>query len=198
VLPSLTNAIAFYRYPINQTRLSNAIRRIQLNESKEGLYKVVSAYYKQYPQFNDGDTSLQNMYKKGYAMAGQMGDQKAKPQIDQYYHQIKNRDRWASGFNFISPAVQAQQLFNYLSCTDVTNYLNYQREVGDFHSQLVKFYVEPFLLNQQFTFQSYARKPAFQWMPSIDFSRVWSGISLLLLWCIVLFSPAYILLKKNN
>ncbi len=198
VLPSLTNAVSIYKYPVNPTHLSNGIRRIQLEETKDGLFKVASAFYQQYPWYNDRDTSMENLYKKGYAMAGIMGDEKAKSGVVRYYAQIRNRDGWTSQFNLISPAVQTQQLFNYLACTDITNYLNYHEEVERFHKRLVRFYVHPFLLNRQLSVKDYQHKPSFRWLPSVSYSRIGIGISFLAIWTALLWVGAHFILKRSN
>lgn len=196
VFPSLLNATGTYRYPINQTQLSNAIRRIQLDESKEALLKMAQAFYTIHPEWSDGDTSFLNLYKRAYPMAGELGDAKASPSVTAYYQQIRNRDQWVNAFNSLSPAVNTQQVLNYLSGTDVNNYLDYQQAVTTFHQQLVKFYHEPLYQHRFFVTKDYAQRPAFSWQPSTNEKTIGKGLLILIVWIVVLFGYGYWIYRR--
>ena len=198
VLPALFNTIATYRYPIDQTNLSNYIRRIQVDESKEGLNNLANTYYAKYPALNDHDTAWLTLYKKSYPMAGEIGDSLARPVVHNYYNQIRARNRFVSCFNWINPAVNTQQAFNTMACTDITGFLQYQQALESFHRRLVKFYHEPLYLNKTFTRSDYNNRPAFTWNCAVDRSEIRNGILILLTWAGLLFAAAYIQFRKSD
>lgn len=192
VLPALFNAMAIYRYPIDQTHLSNYIRRIQLDESKNGLYNLAQNYYAKYPALNDHDTSWAMLYQKAYPMAGEIGDSLARPVVYHYYDQIRARNLFVASFNCINPAANTQQVFNALAGTDMITYLQYQKDLESFHHNLVKFYHEPLFLNKTFTRKDYDNKPDFVWNSTVNQNEVAGGISVLFVWTVLLFSAGYL------
>jgi ABC-2 type transport system permease protein len=198
VLPALFNAIAIYRYPIDQTNLSNYIRRIQVDESKEGLNNLAKMYYEKYPALDDHDTTWLTLYKKAYPMAGEIGDSVARPVVYNYYKQIEARNRFVSRFNLVNPAVNTQQVFNLMACTDVNNFLQYQKALESFHRKLVKFYHEPLYLNKTFTPLDYNKKPAFTWNSTVSRNEINIGILILLAWTILLFATGYLKFSKGD
>ncbi|HEX6431699.1 MAG TPA: DUF3526 domain-containing protein [Niastella sp.] len=198
VLPALFNAMAIYRYPIDQTNLSNYIRRIQVDESKEGLSNLAKMYYAKFPELDDHDTSWPNLYKKAYPMAGEIGDSLARPVVHNYYNQIKARNRFITYFNWINPAVNTQQVFNSMACTDITSFMQYQKALEIFHRRLVKFYHEPLYLNKTFKQSEYKNKPAFAWQSTVEWNEIWNGILILLIWTWLLSIAGYVKFRKAD
>lgn len=187
ILPSLLNTIAVYRYPINQTQLTKVIRRIQLDESREGLYNVAVKYAEAHPEFKDSDTSLPNLMRKAYMIGGELGDDAARPKVQEYYGSIKERNGFVSAFEPFSPAVATQHALNYLACSDINSFLEYQEGVRSFHLQLVKFYHTPVLQKQLMTATDFQSQPAFKWTPEIYKTRVWKNFLILALWTTLFF-----------
>ena len=198
VLPALFNAVAVYRYPIDQTNLSNYIRRIQVDESHDGLAGLAKMYYAKNPALDDHDTTWLTLYKKAYPMAGEIGDSLARPVVHNYYHQIGARNRFVSYFNWINPAVNTQQVFNSMACTDITGFLQYQQALEEFHHRLVTFYHEPLYLNKTFTQSDYNNKPVFAWNCAVEWKEIRNGILILFTWAGLLFASGYIKFRKGD
>lgn len=191
ILPSLLNSIAVYRYPINQTGLTSIIRRIQFDETKEGAYELVKKYEAGHPQFADSDTSFPALMRKVYPMAGQLGDEAARPMVKSYYQSIQNRDAFVSDFSWANPAVAAQSALNGLACSDIDSYLAYQDAIQSFHQKLVRFYQDPLFLKKQMTLDDYKTQPSFNWTAKENIKSVWKNIFILALWTAFLFVLGY-------
>ena len=191
MVPAFLNAVSVNKYPINQTLISDAIRRIQLDETEHGQEEMFAKYYKLYPEYKD--YHIQTLYNlaKLYAMGGELRDKENKPLIDSYYELIKERDNYVNAFNIVSPALQTQQLFNYISGSDIQYYLDYNSQLAAFHKKLYLFYADPLYKNKTLTIQDYANHPKFSMQTEVRWTTIYIGILILLGWTLILWNIAY-------
>jgi len=196
MVPAFLNAVSVNKYPINQTLISDAIRRIQKNDSEDELEETFTRFFKLYPQYKQYHIPSPYNYAKLYAMSGEMGDKENKPVIDSYYELIRSRDKYVSAFNIISPALQTQQLFNYISGSDIQYYLDYNNELTSFHKKIYIFYADPLYKNKALTEADYAHRPVFSMKNEVKWNAIYQGIAVLLGWALLVWSIAYRKMKS--
>jgi len=196
VVPAFLNAVSVNKYPINQTLISDAIRRVQLDESEHGQKEVFEQYYALHPEYRSYHIESPYNLAKLYAMGGEMKDLENKPMIKSYFEQIALRDRFVSSFNVVSPAMQAQQLLNYISGSDIRYYLDYNRQLAAFHREIYLFYADPLYKNKTLSARDYANRPRFLMKTDIVWITIYTGMLTLGGWTLILWGIAYWKMKK--
>ena len=196
VAPAFLNAVSANKYPINQTLISDAIRRVQLDESERGQKEVFEKYYALHPEYKPYHIESPYNLAKLYAMGGEMKDLESRPMIKSYFDQIALRDRFVSSCNVVSPAVQAQQLLNYIAGSDIRYYLDYNRQLAAFHQEIYLFYADPLYKNKTLSENDYAVRPRFLMKMKVEWITIYNGMLMLGGWALVLWGLAYWKMKK--
>lgn len=196
VVPAFINAISVNKYPINQTIISDAIRRMQLDESEHGQEDVFGKYYTLHPEYKTYHIQSPFNMPKMYAMGGEMKDEENRPMIEEYFNGIKSRDYFVSLFNAVSPAANAQQLLNYISGSDIRYYLDYQEKLKTFHKDLALFYNSTLYQNKTLSVKDYENRPKFEMNIKIRWSNIYTGMLILGGWIVILLGFAYWKMKK--
>ncbi|MBX2923862.1 MAG: DUF3526 domain-containing protein [Chitinophagaceae bacterium] len=196
MLPAFLNAVSVNKYPINQTLISDAIRRVQLDETEHGQEELFEKYYKLYPEYREYHIQSPYNLPKLYAMGGALKDKENKPVIESYYELIRSRDKYVNVFNIISPALQTQQLFNYISGSDIQYYLDYNRQLALFHKELYHFYADPLYKNKTLSAKDYDNRPRFLMKTEIGWITIYTGMLTLAGWGLILWGLAHWKMKK--
>lgn len=190
------NAVSVNKYPINQTLISDAIRRVQLNETEHGQEEMFAKYYNLHPEYREYHIQSPYNLAKLYAMVGELKDKENKPIIDSYYEKIRARDKYVKAFNIVSPALQTQHLFNYISGSDIQYYLDYNSRLAAFHEELYRFYTDPLYKNKTLTIEDYTNRPRFLMKKEIRWSSIYFGMLILGSWSLGLPVIVYLKMKR--
>jgi hypothetical protein len=196
MLPAFLNAVSVNKYPINQTLISDAIRRVQLDETEHGQEELFARYYKLHPEYREYHIQSPYNLPKLYAMGGALKDKENKPVIESYYELIRARDKYVNAFNIVSPALQTQQLFNYISGSDIQYYLDYNRQLAAFHGEIYFFYADPLYKNKTLSAEDYDNRPRFLMKTEIEWITIYTGMLILGGWSLILWGIAYRRMKK--
>ncbi|MBX3254898.1 MAG: ABC transporter permease subunit [Chitinophagaceae bacterium] len=196
VVPAFINAVSVSKYPINQTVISDAIRRMQLDESEHGQKEVFDKYYTLHPEYKPFHIQSPYNMAKIYAMGGEMKDEENRTMIEEYFNGIKSRDYLVSSFNAISPAANAQQLLNYISGSDIRYYLDYHEQLKAFHKELALFYNSTLYQNKTLTAKGYENRPKFEMRIKTRWSNIYTGMLILGGWTVILPGFAFWKMKR--
>eukprot|EP01132_Coremiostelium_polycephalum_P013097 gene13097-15980_t len=170
ILPALMNKLAALKYPMpSRTELVSHQRETMLDTWEMPIKELMVHFYRNNPQY----LSLRQT-----SDTAQYGNKR----FVAYYDLLSSKTAW------LNPVAQMQSLINGTAQTDLTDYLFYQQQAGDFQNRWVKLMNSYLLNNKKLSKEEVMNLPVFQ--PEKDKSRtsrvlinslsLWMAIALIL------------------
>lgn len=202
IIPAVLNVMVTVKYPLNSATLAGLTRRTGLeNENDEEESKeVIMEFLAHKPALKGSDSLLKNnMLPKTYAAFTSLKDVHNQELVDQYNEQVTQRSDWTSGLQWLSPAVNMQDILSRICQTDVHTFLIYQDALVDFHQEITDFYFTRLFWDKPISLEDYAKLPSFD-MPHLtgQMNTVWAGIFKLFVASTLVFVWGYFRMYDNS
>ena len=172
VLPSLINILVAAMRPIDQTHLTDLIRRMGIEDTEAEARKAIHEMAEFRPELVAKDSITGPfLMQKGYAAFEENRRRRSKPVVDAYKVEVEMRNRIAEKLNFLNPAVLAQDVLNALARSDLANYWRFQDAMAPFHEEIAEFYIRPLFENRNLKPSELAARPRYVPPPEPNPSR---------------------------
>jgi len=165
VIPAILNIWVSVQYPIDNTRLAAISRRNSMDneDDPKEAYRIIQEFFMHDPRyFRPLDSVSNNLVAKAYAGLTSLQDEHNAPYVNLYRNQVRQRDIWIKKMNWMSPALNIQELFNKVGYTDVSSYQHFQRSISFFHDQITSFYFKKLFWDKKIEQSDYDIRPKFQ------------------------------------
>ncbi len=165
VIPAILNILVTIQYPIDNTPLATISRRNSMDNENDPneAHQIIQDFFTHDPRYYRPKDSLSNdLAAKAYAGLTSLQDIHNTSHVETYRHQVHQRDLWTKKMNWISPAINIQELFNQAGHTDVCSYQHFQKSIKIFHDQITAFYFEKLFWDKSITQSDYKNRPQFQ------------------------------------
>ena len=185
IIPAMLNISVDTKYPLDSTKLAGLTRRTGLeNENDETeLREVIQEFLVHSPQYAiDGTFSTENLGTKAYAAFSILKDVNSQNVVVNYNTTVKQREEWVARFKWLNPAVMMQETLSQIVKTDITNYLDFQAEIKEFHNQITDFYFDPLFKDKLLIQNDYNQRPVFKLnVGSIQWNRIFLNMGAILM-----------------
>jgi ABC-2 type transport system permease protein len=171
VLPSLINILVAAFRPIDQTHLTDLIRRMGIEDTEAEARKAIHEMAEFRPELAKDSITGPFLMQKGYAAFEENRRRRSKPVVDAYKVEVEMRNRFAEHLNFMNPAVLAQDVLNALARSDLANYWRFQDAMAPFHEEIAEFYIRPLFENRTLKLSELAARPRYIPPPEPNPSR---------------------------
>ncbi len=195
VIPSVINTFGEMASPVNQSTLTNVLRRKNMESTDSAMNNVLNRFYKEFPGYAIDTTHNEYFYYKGYSAFLALEDKHDRVMVETYYQSIEQRDQLQRTFNWINPGATIYQITVALAHTDFTDIMNYRRAVGTFHKAIWDFSNKPLFKNQLMKKENFFSMPVFQLQYENSVFVLLLGFLQLLLVSLVFFIPGFYKLK---
>ena len=164
VIPSILNIWVTIQYPIDNTPLAAISRRNSMDNENDPneAHQIIQNFFRQDPRYYRPKDSLSNnLAAKAYAGLTSLQDIHNSFHVKTYIHQVRQKNLWTKKMNWISPAINIQELFNQVGHTDVSSYQHFQQSIKVFHDQITAFYFKKLFWDKDIQHSDYKSRPVF-------------------------------------
>jgi len=161
LIPSVSNQLAAYKYPINSEEITKNIRRIQLKDDDAAFEAVLKKFYAKYPHYNTPDTSGANLFSKAYLAQGQLSDLEGDSLLNGICDKMLQKQKFLTAISFANPTMCLQNYFANATETNLTDYVSYLKKLQQFNVDLKQFYFRKAFTNDRMDVNYYQLMP--QW-----------------------------------
>ncbi len=165
VIPAVLNIWVTIQYPIDNTPLAAISRRNSMDNENDPneAHQIIQDFFRQDPRYyRPKDSVSNNLAAKAYAGLTSLQDIHNTLHVTTYRHQVRQRDLWTKKMNWISPAINIQELFNQVGHTDVSSYQHFQQSIKIFHDQITAFYFKKLFWDKKIQQSDYKNRPVFR------------------------------------
>ncbi len=202
IVPSVLNMIVTIKYPLNSTTLAGLTRRTGLeNENDEQeMERIIMEFFDHKPELAGSKSLIKNnRLPKAYAAFTSLKDVHNQQLVDNYNAQVVNRNRWASSYFWLSPAVVMQELLAKITQTDLHTFLRFQDDLVGFHRQITDFYFTRLFWDKPISLEDYAKLPVFESSAENEYHmNVWREMGIISLSTVLVFLGGYIGMSRSE
>lgn len=199
VIPAVLNVVVTIKYPLSSATLAGLTRRTGLEneDDEEESRGVIMEILTHRPELAGSDSLLKNnMLPKAYAAFTTLKDINSQKEVDHYNIQVAKRNEWTSRFNWLSPAVNMQDVLAHIAETDLNTFLRFQDALADFHREITDFYFTRLFWDKPILLEDYSKLPVFKMPePEGQWLTVWPGLGKVALAAGVAFIFGFINMK---
>lgn len=202
VIPSILNVFVTTKYPLNSATLAGLTRRTGLeNDDQEEVQReVIMEYLAHKPALAGSDSLIKdNMAAKAYAAFTSLKDIDSQGEVDHYNDQVVKRNKWTASFNWLSPAVNMQDMLAHVAETDVNTFLHFQASLIDFHEDITDFYFTRLFWGKPILLDDYAKLPTYKEQEVKGrWKTVWLGLGKIAIAAVLAFLFGYHNFNRNH
>lgn len=202
VIPSILNVFVTTKYPLNSATLAGLTRRTGLenDDQEEVRREVIMEYLAHKPALAGSDSLIKdNMAAKAYAAFTSLKDIDSQREVDHYNDQVVKRNKWTASFNWLSPAVNMQDMLAHVAETDVNTFLHFQASLVDFHEDITDFYFTRLFWGKPILLDDYAKLPTYKEQEVKGrWKTVWLGLGKIAIAGVLAFLFGYHNFNRNH
>lgn len=202
ILPSFINTLTASNTYISNTHLSGFTRRRSFSDHSEaGMSQLIREFIKRHPKMLKDSSIILSGDKggKAYAAFVEQADMEAYPVFEDYKTKVMSRNAALEWFAALSPAVNAQTIFNKIAGSDRLAFFMYQDALRKYHLDIVDYYQYKIFYNVRLTKEDYRKGgPVFQFKPTTDLIAILSKVVVLCSVVVVTLTIAIIRLKRGS
>ncbi len=151
IMPALLNLFVLANEPLpNRAEMIHAVRTLNDQNWEQSKSFVLDKFYKDNPQFNDGDTTN---FNKWYYASFSLLDKEANTSKAQFEEQVNKRNALLEKWEWLAPAAMVHEKLSELSNTDRNSHLEFVKEVHAYHEGLKELYYARIFSDEQFSIE---------------------------------------------
>ncbi len=163
IVPWLLNLIASRLYPLPSRTDYILAMRSAVDVAEERRTELLARYLYDHPELAPKDTPVEQMHYSAMDIAsGQEIEARVRPVREQFDRQLAAQQILIDRWQFLSPAILAQQAFNDLAGADRERHRAFLTQVEHYVGALRMFF-EPRILSGQFRFEQFDAWPRYVW-----------------------------------
>ncbi len=202
-IPATLTSVLNVAYPIDaKTELTGAVQKANARVFATAKPALATQFYRAFPIYNNvpRDTFPDGWYNPRWVRAMHLLlDKAVKPFEDVYHRQLADRIRIADRFDYGSPAVLAQSVFNRLSASDMQQMLAYDTSMYEHFARWRDYLDNRIYLHRNILAKSdFDNLPRSAFRPVIDYRAINYRLMALGLLLVLLTGLTGWLLKRNE
>lgn len=183
LIPSAINQLSDAIYPVpSRNLLVGKVRTLKAEAVKE-QDKILDNYLRDHPEYAINDSAQSRSYWHSYMASRKVVEKQLQPLLSDYDNGLKNRQKWISKLQWLSPAILVQQELIARAGTSKADYENYRQQIFQFSEEWRNFFMPLLYNNQLFTSGHLSQLPEFRYEPHTGYSglRIWGVLGLTVL-----------------
>jgi ABC-2 type transport system permease protein len=166
LIPTLVNSATSAAYPLaSRVEMIQAIRRASDAANARGS-ELLGRFFQDHPDMVRASAALStdDFYSRRLAVQEDV-ERQAQPVLDRFSEQLARREHFVNRFQYLSPAMVVQMLFNDIADASSARYRHFVAQVDDYHKAWRAFFYPRILQRATLSDRDWEEMPTFVYHP---------------------------------